>query len=688
MKKFKLTAVLLSLSMALTFMPATVYAEADTADIGGTDVTENEVYEDATAPEAAELPAIEYAALAYPILNIGESQGLVIGMDASGYTGAKITLVSKPTGASSEYDAELINEEGIVFKIPIGAAGEYGFGSLVLTDAYGNVSETYLSDLGMDISFSATEEALDTEAEAGEYEKDIITADISNGADVSSIAGGVKNALSNAGSDFLTTEQTSDGKFVVMLDPGHDASHTGASKNGIREEIYTLKIAQYVAEELSNYPDIIVCSTRNSGACPVGGQPNAICLETRTQMAADAGADVFVSLHLNSGSSGMRGAEVYYPNSNYQPGVGASGQGLASHILSQLGLVGLPTRGTFIRVANTDKYPDGSRADYYSVIRNSKLRGIPGIIVEHAYISNAADAAIITNDEALRQIGIADATGIANYFGVTKEGSTPADPVKVEAFVRRLYRYCLNREPDANGLDYWKEKLMKKESDGANVAFGFFFSDEYKNSKASNDDYVETLYRVMMDRSSDSAGKSDWVGKLNGGTSRESVFKGFADSQEFANICKEYGIKKGTIDAGGTGNGGGNGNNSNSVTPSPTASEGLKAFVSRLYTKALERNYDEEGLYYWCAQITGKYKTIDQVSTDGFFHSKEFLNKNLSNEDYVKVLYHTFFDREPDEAGYNYWLAKLKAGGTRDEVLAGFSGSEEFKILKRSFGIE
>ena len=111
MKRFKLTAVLLSLSMALTFMPATVYAEADTADTGGADVTENEVYEDAAAPQADGISAIEYAALAYPELNVGESQGLVIGMDAPCLTGAKITLVSKSTGASSEYDAELINEE-------------------------------------------------------------------------------------------------------------------------------------------------------------------------------------------------------------------------------------------------------------------------------------------------------------------------------------------------------------------------------------------------------------------------------------------------------------------------------------------------------------------------------------------------------------------------------------------------
>ena len=101
MKRFKLTAVLLSISMALTFMPATVYAEADTADIGGADVTENEVYEDAAAPQADGISAIEYAALAYPELNVGESQGLVIGMDAPCLTGAKITLVSKSTGASA-----------------------------------------------------------------------------------------------------------------------------------------------------------------------------------------------------------------------------------------------------------------------------------------------------------------------------------------------------------------------------------------------------------------------------------------------------------------------------------------------------------------------------------------------------------------------------------------------------------
>ena len=51
---------------------------------------------------------------------------------------------------------------------------------------------------------------------------------------------------------------------------------------------------------------------------------------------------------------------------------------------------------------DTNWYPDGSRADYYSVIRNSKYNGVPGIIVEHAYLSDAGDTHVfLSNDNML-----------------------------------------------------------------------------------------------------------------------------------------------------------------------------------------------------------------------------------------------------------------------------------------------
>ena len=60
--------------------------------------------------------------------------------------------------------------------------------------------------------------------------------------------------------------------------------------------------------------------------------------------------------------------------------------------------------------------------DYYSVNHNSKLLGFPGIIVEHAYLTNAGDIQrFLGNESGLQQLGLADAAGIANYYGLSKE---------------------------------------------------------------------------------------------------------------------------------------------------------------------------------------------------------------------------------------------------------------------------
>ena len=76
-----------------------------------------------------------------------------------------------------------------------------------------------------------------------------------------------------------------------------------------------------------------------------------------------------------------------------------------------------------------------------------------------------------------------------------------------------------------------------------------------------------------------------------------------------------------------------------------------------------------------------------QVCTDQFFHSQEFLNKNLDNVEYVKVLYRTFFGREYDQEGLNYWIAQMVYyGKDRDFVLNEFARSQEFSVIKAQYG--
>ena len=58
---------------------------------------------------------------------------------------------------------------------------------------------------------------------------------------------------------------------------------------------------------------------------------------------------------------------------------------------------------------------------------------------------------------------------------------------------------------------------------------------------------MEIMYKTLLGRASDEAGKKDWVNRLNSGQTRDDVLKGFVYSPEFAKLCAEYGITVGTL---------------------------------------------------------------------------------------------------------------------------------------------
>lgn len=241
----------------------------------------------------------------------------------------------------------------------------------------------------------------------------------------------------------------------------------------------------------------------------------------------------------------------------------------------------------------------------------------------------------------------------------------------IAAFVDRLYTNVLQRTYDKTGLNYWVDELMTGVETGAQVAGGFFFSPELEAKNLSNEEFVNLLYQVMMNRVPDQSGLDYWVGLMENGYGKAGVFREFVDSDEFHFICDDYGIEAGTY-----------------AVTGASRNPGLSAFMTRLYTKAMGREYDQSGLDYWCEEIYQGNYTLMQVSTDQFFHSQEFLAKNLDDTEYVKVLYRTFFDREYDETGLNYWLTQMTYYGmSRDTVLNEFANSKEFAAIKAQYGL-
>lgn len=242
-----------------------------------------------------------------------------------------------------------------------------------------------------------------------------------------SVLGADASTAADAASGVRTA---SNGDLVVALCAGHDATHSGAAGNGLREEQLTLKVAQYCKAELETYKGVSVYMVRDSEACPHPGMTVSQELTARVDDALRNGADVFIDIHFNSAVAAAHGAEVYYPNANYNPQISQEGKELSLKILAQLEALGLYNRGAKIKDSTLDgadgQYPDGSKADYYTTNYYCKEKGIPGLIVEHAFLSNASEAAKLKDESFLKKLGIADATGIAKQYGLSKTGGGSA----------------------------------------------------------------------------------------------------------------------------------------------------------------------------------------------------------------------------------------------------------------------
>ena len=82
--------------------------------------------------------------------------------------------------------------------------------------------------------------------------------------------------------------------------------------------------------------------------------------------------------------------------------------------------VDLGSMGVILSEQNEDKgyYDDGTVKDKYYLLSYNIDYGRPSVIVEHAFMDNINDNAILKDDEKLKLIGQADADAIAEYYGL------------------------------------------------------------------------------------------------------------------------------------------------------------------------------------------------------------------------------------------------------------------------------
>ena len=111
-------------------------------------------------------------------------------------------------------------------------------------------------------------------------------------------------------------------------------------------------------------------------------------------------------------------------------------------------------------------------------------------------------------------------------------------------------------------------------------------------------------------------------------------------------------------------------------------------FVTLFYNRFLVRPPESEGLNAWISRIgDGSISGKDLVKEIIFGEECQTRIGDYSDSEFITFLYNAIFNRNPEDLGYQAWMDRMASGMTREEVVSGFSQSDEFVKLCESFNI-
>lgn len=186
------------------------------------------------------------------------------------------------------------------------------------------------------------------------------------------------------------TNSNNNKNYTIVLDPGHGGIDLGTSYKNFNEKDLTLKIVKYAEEYLKDEGYTVVL-TRN--------EDKLVPLKEIGNIANNANADVFVSVHINSLQDvkykGITG--YYYDGKGYETD-------------ERIKLV--KTIGD--EILKSDSWEDkGVKRENFAVLRYTKM---PSALIECGFITNEEDRARLSKDEVLKRLAENISKGIINYL--------------------------------------------------------------------------------------------------------------------------------------------------------------------------------------------------------------------------------------------------------------------------------
>ena len=336
----------------------------------------------------------QYVYLAYPSLPSGSNQVIAFATPNDGEVLSSATLgYVSANGVKGSVDASATADNSAAFTFGAKLEANTYFLTSISYYLEGDGTEHKIDLSDRDYSFTVADSSMNPEGTSVYY---------ADGDGNAVEAQSIQQALECADSqDGVSTYAARSARnvSVIALDAGHGGSDPGAQGNGKSEADLTWKIVTACKNKLEAYGFKVVLAREQYG------NYSGNDFLYRVQRCIDQGAQAFVSFHINSGPSAAHGAEVYAPTSNGSDYTQVSVE-LANKVMNNLAAMGLTYRGVFQMQVG----------DEFAVIRCAREQGIPGILIEHGFISNSGDVANYFSDDGCRRLGEADAAAIIAQF--------------------------------------------------------------------------------------------------------------------------------------------------------------------------------------------------------------------------------------------------------------------------------
>ena len=336
----------------------------------------------------------QYVYLAYPSLPSGADQVIAFATPNDGEVLSSATLgYVSVNGVKGSVDASATADNSAAFTFGAKLEANTYFLTSISYYLEGDGTEHKIDLSDRDYSFTVVDSSMNSEGTSVYYADGD-----GNAVEAQSIQQALECADSPDGVSTYTARSARNVR-VIALDAGHGGSDPGAQGNGKSEADLTWKIVTACKNKLEAYGFKVVLAREQYG------NYSGNDFLYRVHRCIDQGAQAFVSFHINSGPSAAHGAEVYAPTANGSDYTQASVE-LANKVMNNLAAMGLTYRGVLQMQVG----------DEFAVIRCAREQGIPGILIEHGFISNSGDVANYFSDDGCRRLGEADAAAIIAQF--------------------------------------------------------------------------------------------------------------------------------------------------------------------------------------------------------------------------------------------------------------------------------